>query len=167
MIITSNCEVRGKVNSVFAILSHAEVCELILSSTKFSLYQICHHPEFSLLLLVTFFTIVLLITGIYYLRYYFYLLVSGITIFRVFLLVFYFSWCLHVNATLASYSTTRLSLVLVSIIVANVLPVATNKQQRPQPAVYQLHLVQDLLFSVFLLLSTSITYLLYDAMHQQ
>jgi hypothetical protein len=37
LIITSICEVRGKVNSVFAILSHAKVCKLILSSTEFGL----------------------------------------------------------------------------------------------------------------------------------
>jgi hypothetical protein len=39
-------------NSVFAILSHAEVCKLILSSTEteFSLCQIGHNKEFSLLL---------------------------------------------------------------------------------------------------------------------
>ncbi len=36
-------------HSVFAILSHAEVCDSILSSTEFSLYQIGHHTEFSLL----------------------------------------------------------------------------------------------------------------------
>jgi hypothetical protein len=81
-------------NSVFAILSHAKMCTLILSSIEFSLClcQLCHNKEFSLLFPLFFFklyssgngkyqflqstivfdiiTIVLLFTGISTLRYY-------------------------------------------------------------------------------------------------
>ncbi len=50
------CELRSEGKSEFSVcnLSHAEaeaeVCELILLSTEFSSYQICHNTEFSLLL---------------------------------------------------------------------------------------------------------------------
>ncbi len=105
-------------NSLFAILSHVEVCDLILSSTEFSLYQICHHTEFSLLL--PFFFIKSYSIGNNYFynclwhfyncsTNYWYLLIK-ILFTGIFILF-------NVNATLASYSTTR----LVSIVVVNVL----------------------------------------------